>query len=434
MYFLLAGAIERFHLIGYGLACVLIFVGLKMVWLNAAFDGHFPIVWSLAIITAAHRRQRRGVAGLSAAEPRLSPRSSARRADPTRPTRPACPPCGRGAGQRVSSDVGPTHHARRPRLPRASRLSRTRRHPSGAHRVDCGRCAGRRARHGAATAVAFGVRAGSIAWPHALDGPMRLGVAALIGIGVTAVQRRGRARRRQAQAMHHAQILLCVSGAMMMVLINDSLARAFGIAGAASLVRFRTPVDDPRDAAVMFLLIGLGMASGVGAFALAAGGAVDGGGCSWCASVAPAARAAASLRGRSGGLRSCFPRRARAAGVRAARRHARDSRSLVRRRSARHVSGDVRHRRAARRRPRRSRWPTARPVFGRCHGSRRGRGCCERRSRTARHRPEPRRRTIVPRHPRGPRTAGPVDLPLRRPRRAGRAGGGGRAAACTSAC
>jgi tellurite resistance protein TerC len=51
MYFLLAGAIERFHLIGYGLACVLMFVGLKMVWLNAAFDGHFPITWSLAIIT-----------------------------------------------------------------------------------------------------------------------------------------------------------------------------------------------------------------------------------------------------------------------------------------------------------------------------------------------------------------------------------------------
>jgi tellurite resistance protein TerC len=51
MYFLLAGAIERFHLIGYGLACVLIFVGLKMVWLNAAFDGHFPITWSLAVIT-----------------------------------------------------------------------------------------------------------------------------------------------------------------------------------------------------------------------------------------------------------------------------------------------------------------------------------------------------------------------------------------------
>jgi len=111
------------------------------------------------------------------------------------------------------------------------------------------------------------------AWPHVLDGPARLAIAALIGVGVTAVQRRGE-QASQAQAVHHAQILLCVSGAMMMVLINDSLARAFGIAGAACLVRFRTPVDDPRDAAVMFLLIGLGMASGVGAFALAAGGAL----------------------------------------------------------------------------------------------------------------------------------------------------------------
>ena len=112
-----------------------------------------------------------------------------------------------------------------------------------------------------------------LAWPHALDGPLRLGAAALIGLAVTAVQRRSD-RSAHARTVRHAQILLCVAGAMMMVLINDSLARAFGIAGAAGLVRFRTPVDDPRDAAVMFLLIGLGMASGLGAFALAAGGAV----------------------------------------------------------------------------------------------------------------------------------------------------------------
>jgi len=122
----------------------------------------------------------------------------------------------------------------------------------------------------AGAVVAFGPT--PLSWPHALDGPARLAVAAVIGIAVTAVQRRGE-RAGQSQAVHHAQILLCVSGALMMVLINDSLARAFGIAGAASLVRFRTPVDDPRDAAVMFLLIGLGMASGVGAFALAGGGA-----------------------------------------------------------------------------------------------------------------------------------------------------------------
>lgn len=50
LYFLLAGAVERFTLLKYGLALVLVFVGLKMVWLNDAFDGKFPIGWSLAII------------------------------------------------------------------------------------------------------------------------------------------------------------------------------------------------------------------------------------------------------------------------------------------------------------------------------------------------------------------------------------------------
>ena len=52
MYFLLAGAVERFHLLKYALALVLIFVGLKMVWLNELFDGKFPIEWSLGIIAA----------------------------------------------------------------------------------------------------------------------------------------------------------------------------------------------------------------------------------------------------------------------------------------------------------------------------------------------------------------------------------------------
>ena len=51
MYFLLAGAIERFHLLKYALALILIFVGLKMVWLNDAFGGKFPIEWSLGIIS-----------------------------------------------------------------------------------------------------------------------------------------------------------------------------------------------------------------------------------------------------------------------------------------------------------------------------------------------------------------------------------------------
>ena len=50
MYFLLAGAIERFHLLKYALALILVFVGVKMVWLNDLFGGKFPTEWSLGII------------------------------------------------------------------------------------------------------------------------------------------------------------------------------------------------------------------------------------------------------------------------------------------------------------------------------------------------------------------------------------------------
>ena len=57
MYFMLAGVIDKFIFIKYGLALVLVFVGLKMVWLNEAFGGKFPITWSLGIIA--------GIIGLS---------------------------------------------------------------------------------------------------------------------------------------------------------------------------------------------------------------------------------------------------------------------------------------------------------------------------------------------------------------------------------
>jgi tellurite resistance protein TerC len=52
MYFLLAGVLDRFVYIKYGLAGVLVFVGLKMVYLNTLFDGKFPISWSLLAIAA----------------------------------------------------------------------------------------------------------------------------------------------------------------------------------------------------------------------------------------------------------------------------------------------------------------------------------------------------------------------------------------------
>lgn len=50
LYFMLTTVIQRFHLLKYGLACVLAFVGLKMIWLDHFFGGKFPINMSLGII------------------------------------------------------------------------------------------------------------------------------------------------------------------------------------------------------------------------------------------------------------------------------------------------------------------------------------------------------------------------------------------------
>lgn len=51
MYFMLSGVMDKFIYIKYGLAGVLVFVGTKMVYLNEAFGGKFPISWSLSIIS-----------------------------------------------------------------------------------------------------------------------------------------------------------------------------------------------------------------------------------------------------------------------------------------------------------------------------------------------------------------------------------------------
>jgi len=44
LFFLLAGVMHKFRFLKFGLGVVLVFVGLKMVWLNEAFGGKFRSV------------------------------------------------------------------------------------------------------------------------------------------------------------------------------------------------------------------------------------------------------------------------------------------------------------------------------------------------------------------------------------------------------
>ena len=75
-------------------------------------------------------------------------------------------------------------------------------------------------------------------------------------------------RRRATQAVIQTQIVLAVVGAVIMLVVGASLARAFGIVGAANLIRYRSKIDDPKDAVVMLGSLSVGLASGVGLYAL----------------------------------------------------------------------------------------------------------------------------------------------------------------------
>jgi uncharacterized membrane protein YhiD involved in acid resistance len=67
-----------------------------------------------------------------------------------------------------------------------------------------------------------------------------------------------------------AQILLAIVGAMIIVVVAESLARAFAIVGAAGLVRYRARISDPKDAGVMLVALAVGLTVGSGLFLFAA--------------------------------------------------------------------------------------------------------------------------------------------------------------------
>lgn len=97
---------------------------------------------------------------------------------------------------------------------------------------------------------------------------VRLPVAAALGAAL-AFRPKRRGTPKRTPAVVQTQIILAVVGAVIMLVVGASLARAFGIVGAANLIRYRSKIDDPKDAGVMLCCLAVGLASGVGLFALA---------------------------------------------------------------------------------------------------------------------------------------------------------------------
>jgi uncharacterized membrane protein YhiD involved in acid resistance len=101
-----------------------------------------------------------------------------------------------------------------------------------------------------------------------IDAVTRLPLAAALGAAL-ALRPRRKGTPARSTAVVQTQILLSVVGAVIMLVVGASLARAFGIVGAANLIRYRSKIDDPKDAVVMLCSLAVGLASGVGLWRLA---------------------------------------------------------------------------------------------------------------------------------------------------------------------
>ena len=105
-------------------------------------------------------------------------------------------------------------------------------------------------------------------WEIDLHAFVALPLATLLGAALAMRPRRKGTPKRSAPVVQ-TQIILAVIGALVMIVVGTSLARAFGVVGAAGLVRYRAKIEDPKDAGVMLTTLAVGLGSGIGVYGLA---------------------------------------------------------------------------------------------------------------------------------------------------------------------
>src|SRR5215813_11690197 len=98
---------------------------------------------------------------------------------------------------------------------------------------------------------------------------LRFSLAAFLAALLAFRPRRGVSISRRNPYVAQTQILMAVVAGAMMMVVGDSAARAFGIFAAASLVRFRTNIRDPKEITVLLICLGVGLAAGIGRWDMA---------------------------------------------------------------------------------------------------------------------------------------------------------------------
>jgi len=120
---------------------------------------------------------------------------------------------------------------------------------------------------GAPPAVGFPIA--SSPWSGGLVGAISMLGALAIMIPVTRIYMVTRRHRGFDESVVHTLLILPVAVTGIVMIVQHSIALAFSLAGIVAAVRFRTTLEDTKDAVYVFLAIGVGLASGVQALGLA---------------------------------------------------------------------------------------------------------------------------------------------------------------------
>lgn len=106
-------------------------------------------------------------------------------------------------------------------------------------------------------------------WHQALLATVSMLGALAIMVPVTWVYMTTRRHRGYTESVVHTLLILPVAVTGIVMIVQGSLPLAFSLAGIVAAVRFRTTLDDTKDAVYVFLAIGVGIASGVQAVGIA---------------------------------------------------------------------------------------------------------------------------------------------------------------------
>jgi len=103
----------------------------------------------------------------------------------------------------------------------------------------------------------------------AIDIIINLTLAFILGILIAAAYRITNRHKSTQASFLLTLVMLSVIVALVMMVIGNSIARAFGLVGTLSIIRFRTAVKDNRDIAFVFFALAAGMAAGIGNYQIA---------------------------------------------------------------------------------------------------------------------------------------------------------------------